>query len=77
MDQITIRNVVVEEVKKVLKEEVNLNSNMENTAVWDSLKKIDVIFAIEDRFGVRFDKEVLEYLNSTLAISDEVAKILK
>lgn len=77
MDQTTIRYVVIEEVKKVLKEEVNLDSNMENTPVWDSLKKIDVIFAIEDKFGVKFNKEVLEKLNSTLAISDEVIKILK
>lgn len=76
MDQITIRNVVVEEVKKVLKVEVKLDSNMENTPVWDSLKKIDVIFAVEDKFGVKFNKEVLDKLNSTLTISDEVIKIL-
>ena len=77
MDQNTLRDVVLDEISKVLKVEVSLDSNMENTPVWDSLKKIDVIFAVEDKFGIKFDKEVLEKLNSTLAISDTVTKILK
>ena len=34
------------------------DSNMENTPVWDSLKKIDVIFAVEDKFGVKFNSFV-------------------
>lgn len=77
MKKTTIHEFIINEISKVLKEEVNLDSNMENTPVWDSLKKIDVIFAVEDKFDVKFNKEVLVTLNSVLAISDEVNKILK
>jgi acyl carrier protein len=40
------------------------NSNAENTAGWDSLKNMELIFAIESTYGVRFTvKEVARLKN--------------
>lgn len=75
MEKELISELVVAEISKVLKKQVDLHSSMENTHCWDSLKKIDIIFAIEDRFEIQFEAEVLERLNSVREITHEVTAI--
>ena len=39
---------------------------------WDSLKKIDIIFAIEDEFNIQFSSSDMEQMTNIKAIIDKV-----
>jgi acyl carrier protein len=41
---------------------------------WDSMKHIEVIFALEDAFGIRFDEDELAGLESVAAIARSVER---
>ena len=43
---------------------------------WDSLKHMEVVFALEDRYGVRFDESEFAALNSPMAIAKALRKHL-
>jgi acyl carrier protein len=59
---------VIETVLKVLgtvlRTEVNAETSVLNTPQWDSLRHIEVIFAIEDATGVQFDEAELAEIDS-------------
>jgi acyl carrier protein len=38
-------------------------------ARWDSLRHVEIVFALEDRYGVRFDESEFAALASTSAIA--------
>jgi len=42
-------------------------------AAWDSLKHVEIVFALEDRFNVQFDEDEFPRMDSTNAIADMVA----
>ena len=44
-----------------------------NEARWDSLRHMQIIFAVEDVFGVRFRDEEIPLLTSIQALSDSIA----
>lgn len=50
---------VVASVLGVAKEELGPDSGMESTANWDSLKHVQIIMAIEQAFGKKFQMEQL------------------
>lgn len=43
-----------------------------NTPAWDSLKHIEIMFALEDEFGIEFSEEELASLDSVPKIVDAV-----
>jgi len=43
---------------------------------WDSLKHMEVVFALEDRYGVRFDESEFAALDSPVAIAKALRKHL-
>jgi acyl carrier protein len=43
---------------------------------WDSLKHMEIVFALEDRYGVRFDESEFAALNSPTAIAKALRKHL-
>lgn len=47
---------------------ITAETSVENQPKWDSLRHMNLIFAIEDGFGVRFDDEQLPQLTSIAAI---------
>jgi acyl carrier protein len=55
---------VLDALRVVLKTEVNADISVHNTPQWDSLRHIEVIFAVEDATGVQFDEAELSELNS-------------
>jgi acyl carrier protein len=63
----TVRGVM----SRVLGFEIGAGSDVSRTThpVWDSLKHVELLFAIEDALGVRFDA-------AELPILDSVAKIV-
>ena len=42
---------------------------------WDSLRHVELVFSIEDEFGVRFDEEELPELTSLPALVDAVSRL--
>lgn len=61
-------NTVLDALRVVLKTEVNADTSVHNTPQWDSLRHIEVIFAVEDATGVQFDEAELSELNSVARI---------
>jgi len=55
---------VLDALRVVLKTEVNADTSVHNTPQWDSLRHIEVIFAVEDATGVQFDEAELGELTS-------------
>ena len=53
---------------------ITVETNVENQPKWDSLRHMNLIFAIEDGFGVRFDDAELPQLTSVVAIERALAK---
>lgn len=48
----------------------------EEHPAWDSLKQIEVVFALEDRFGIRFSEVEMPQLDSVAKISRRVTELL-
>ncbi len=57
----------------VLKCPVTAESTRENTPQWDSLKHIEVIFILEDEFGIQFTEEEMGALNSVGKLAAKIA----
>ena len=55
-------------VRAVLKTEVTPDTSTENTPQWDSLRHIELIFAVEDACAVQFDKDELADLTSVASL---------
>jgi acyl carrier protein len=73
MDRREIEAVVLVVLAAMLKCEVDLNSSRHNTPQWDSLKHIEVIFAVEDELGLEFSEEEMVNLNSVAKIVELAA----
>ena len=65
-----IESRVIEIVAQALKQPVTRDTTRESTAAWDSLKHIELVFAIEDELQIRFDEDELEALDSVQAFVD-------
>lgn len=70
MNRQQITEIVLSVLSTVLKCEVDDQSSRESLAQWDSLKQIEVIFAIEDELNLHFPAEILPELNSVEHIVD-------
>ena len=68
MNRQQIKAVVVSVLSTVLKCEISDVDSRENLAQWDSLKHIEVIFAIEDELKIEFPEDLLPNLNSVESI---------
>ena len=60
----------------VLKRDFDVGSNVvrEQTGGWDSLKHVEIMFALEDEFGLEFSEQELGGLDSTAAIVKAVSE---
>lgn len=63
---------VIELISKILKFEVSCDSNRKNTPSWDSLKHLEIMFAVEDLKGVELNEQQMISLDSVQKISDFV-----
>lgn len=63
---------VVQTVSRALKSQVDARSTRENTAGWDSLRHIEVVFSLEDELGLEFSEQELAKLVGVQSIVDVV-----
>lgn len=72
MTRASIERRVLDIASKVLGEELLVEASMGNTSSWDSLARIDLVFAIEEEFGIEFAADSLSRLDSIVAIVEEL-----
>lgn len=72
MNREDIELLVLSVLATVLKIDVDREASTENTPQWDSLKHIEIIFAIEDELDLQFPEDKLSGLDSVDAILDEI-----
>lgn len=51
-------------MREILKTDINIDSSQVNVPQWDSLKHIEIVFAVEDEFGIHFLENEFENLTS-------------
>mgnify|MGYP003592257871 CR=1 FL=1 len=74
MQMTDIENSLADLFSAVLEHPVSRNWSRHEDGAWDSLKHIQLVFAVESTFGVRFDEETIAGLDSFQAFLDYVVK---
>lgn len=70
MNRIEIESGVREIITTMLHCENAANIVRTNETAWDSLKHMQIVFAIEEKFGVQFSEEQIPQLDSLAKIVD-------
>ncbi len=75
MDRIQIEQTVLAVLTAILKRPFSDSTDItrQSTANWDSLKHIEIMFALEDELGAEFSEEELVSLDSVAKIVDAVS----
>ncbi|MEY2160815.1 MULTISPECIES: acyl carrier protein [unclassified Rhodanobacter] len=63
-------STVIAEILEVPSAAITVQTSAATEEHWDSLRHMQIIFAIEDAFGVHFRDEEIPLLTSVQAISD-------
>lgn len=48
----------------------------DDQGLWDSLKRAEILFALEDEFDVMFEPEEIEYMSTVNKVTETIAKKL-
>jgi acyl carrier protein len=72
MNRHQIETIVLAVLAGILKCDVSLDSNRKTVEQWDSLKHIEIIFALEDELGMEFSEEEIAELNCVIRIVERV-----
>lgn len=67
-----IENKVIKIVEHILECKITLNCNRENHKLWDSLKHIDIMFTIEEEFGITLSAEDMNEMSSVIDIVKKI-----
>ncbi len=65
---------IVSEVLGVPVNEVDESSSAATIAAWDSLRHMNLVVALEEELGVRFDDDVVTKITSVAAILEALAQ---
>ena len=65
-----IEQILLELFAVVLGPGVTLETNRSNMTAWDSLQPMQLVFAVEERFGVQFKEEEIGDLGSVRQFAD-------
>jgi acyl carrier protein len=65
----TIQQELLRIVSSVLNKPVTVDVSRQNEPAWDSLKHVEILFSVEDSFGITFSKDELSSFNSAAAIA--------
>lgn len=69
-----IERSVISVIAGVLRGVIDVNSSRSSLEAWDSLKHIEIVFALEDEFGIEFDEECIPNLDCVRSIVLEIKK---
>ncbi|HWV18537.1 MAG TPA: acyl carrier protein [Rhodocyclaceae bacterium] len=72
MSRDQVQSEILAILNAVLKREATPDSSRKNLPQWDSLKHVEIIFAVEDAFGVQFSEEELFELDSVENIAASI-----
>lgn len=72
MDHRQIETTVMATLIRVLKCDLHRDASRQNMPQWDSLKHIEIIFELEDVFGVQFSEDEMANLDSVDRIVERV-----
>ncbi len=61
-------NTVTNIISNLLNCDINIDSSRINTTEWDSLRHIEIIFALEDAFSLQFAEDELNKLDRIASI---------
>lgn len=66
-----------EEIIKLISEileitEEQLVANLDSKEVWDSLKRVEIFFAIEDEFSISFSENMMAKLDTPEKLLNEI-----
>jgi len=64
---------VMSSVFRIPVESLNIESSFDTIDQWDSLQHMNLIFALEDEFGLTIDDEVVAELTSVKSILEALA----
>lgn len=73
MDRQQIESAVLAVIGTVLKIQASPETSRSGSAAWDSLKHVEIMFALEDEFDMVFSEEELSGLDSVKAIIQRIA----
>jgi acyl carrier protein len=73
------RPVLREEIAALVRQVLRLRESAGvvergSTSEWDSLKHMEIVFALEDRYDIRFDESEFDALDSVESIAAAVAR---
>lgn len=75
-------NEIVAEIRKILGQTLERSIAEEESPSrqsepnWDSLRHVELLFSLEDRFEIRFDGEEMPFLDSLPKLAEAVGKQL-
>lgn len=74
MDRMQVEQTILSVLRVVLKQPFDNDADItrQNTPSWDSLKHIEIMFALEDELGVAFSEEELAKLDGVQKIVEAV-----
>jgi acyl carrier protein len=70
MQRDAIEAKVVYVLSAILRQSVDVSAGRDVLAHWDSLKHIEIMFALEDELGIQFSEAELADLDSVASIVD-------
>lgn len=72
MERVQIEQTVLTVLTAILKQPFRAGADItrQNTPSWDSLKHIEIMFALEDELGTEFSEDELATLDSVVKIVD-------
>ena len=76
MNQEELEYTITSVLEVILKCEIDRDSTRKNTPLWDSLKHIEVVFALEDELKIQFPESELAKLESVQQIIEIVDRLV-
>ena len=69
-----VRNVA-SDIFGIPADQITTESSPETIGNWDSMQHLNLVLAIEEKFGVQFDPEDIEHMNNVGAVATLVEKL--
>ncbi len=73
-----MREEIIQLMAEILKKETDgFKTELEDKDSWDSLTRVEIMFAIEDEYGITFEEEELQELDTPQKFIDCAIKKVK